>query len=328
MQFVKINDSQSDVRPIKFGVPQGSVLGPLLFLIYVNDIKNAIPNGNPKLFADDTNIFVVGKSLNEVESRANDCLVKLNSWCLSNKLTINFSKTCYTVFTPKKNVVTDCLSIFIGSNSVKHTTSCKYLGVTIDNQLSWINHIDSVYKKIIKFVSIFYKIRDLLPIPCRNMIYYSFIHSSLLYGIEVYANTYYKNLSALCILNNKLIRILFDRRKDTPIINLYSDTGTLPVNLLHEYQLLCFVHKFVHYKSLLPDIFSNYFESSKMSNNYNCRRKYDLYVKSVSSHYGEKSTLFKGCSLWNKLPESTKAIKDVSTFKQTIKLSLQNSIVH
>jgi len=65
-----------------------------------------------------------------------------------------------------------------------------------------------------------------------------------------------------------------------------------------------------------------------MSNNYNCRRKYDLYVKSVSSHYGEKSSLFKGCSLWNKLPESIKAIKDVSSFKHSVKLFLQNGIIH
>ncbi len=325
-QYTTVNGNNSDIHFINCGVPQGSVLGPLLFLIYVNDIQRALPNSNPKLFADDTNIFVVGKSLNEVELKANECLNQLQMWCSANKLTINFDKTCYTVFTPKNNVKLNSLSIYVGNKVIQYTNSCKYLGVIIDNKLNWIDHINSVYNKIVKFVSIFYKIRDLLPDQCRSMIYYSFVHSNLLYGIEVYGNTYYKNLSRLCLLNNKLIRILFDRSKDTHVSNLYNDLGTLPINLLHEYKLLCFVHKCIHHKSLLPDIFSNYFQSSNMLYRYSCRRKFDLFIKSVNSHYGEKCILFKGSSLWNKLPESVKTIINVASFKNTVKHSLQNSM--
>ena len=199
-QYTTVNGNNSDMHLIKCGVPQGSVLGPLLFLIYVNDIQRALPNSVPKLFADDTNIFVVGESLSQVELKANECLKQLQLWCSANKLTINFDKTCYTVFTPKNNVNLDSLCIYIGNKVIKYTTSCKYLGVIIDNKLNWTDHINYVYNKIVKFASIFYKIRDLLPIQCRSMIYYSFVHSHLLYGIEVYANTYYKK---------KLIQVMY-----------------------------------------------------------------------------------------------------------------------
>ena len=97
---------------------------------------------------------------------------------------------------------------------------CKYLGVLIDSDLTWQQHVDYIYSKIIKFSGIFYRIRNNLSFETRKMLYYAFIHSHLLYGIEIYANTYHSHLHKLIVLNNKILRILLKVPFDTPVINL------------------------------------------------------------------------------------------------------------
>ena len=118
-----------------FGVPQGSVLGPLLFLIYINDIVNCSTLGKFILFADDTNIFVSGKSLSEAYSKANKLLTELNNYMTTNLLHINLSKCCHIVFKPKTTLVDQpypYLNLEINGTSIKQVKYAKFLGVTID----------------------------------------------------------------------------------------------------------------------------------------------------------------------------------------------------
>jgi len=143
-QFTAIGKNSSEVNEIKCGVPQGSVLGPLLFLIYVNDIHNAIPEVNIKLFADDTNIFIHNRDSTRLSRKANLCLKQINEWFVANKLSLSLDKTCYTVFS-KSNV--NQLSIQLNGTDIKRVNSCRYLGVIIDCELKWKEHIEYIYKK-------------------------------------------------------------------------------------------------------------------------------------------------------------------------------------
>jgi hypothetical protein len=114
----------SDISCRKFGVPQGSVLGPLLFLIYVNDVGNAVPDANVKLFVDDTNLFIVDPDVVTLNKKANCFIDQLQQWFIANKLSINITKTCCMVF-PSKNQ--NKIQIVIHNLEVQKVTSCKYL---------------------------------------------------------------------------------------------------------------------------------------------------------------------------------------------------------
>jgi len=148
-------------------------------------------------------------------------ILLLNNWFVANKLSLSLDKTCYTIFgASDADKVKINLKI---DNVILQKINCtKYLGIFIDSNLIWENHIDYIYNKIIKFVGIFYRIRYKLNFEISKMIYCAFVHSHLIYGIEIYGNTCTKYLNKLMILNNKILRILQHAPLDTPVSQLYA----------------------------------------------------------------------------------------------------------
>ncbi|MFZ2538354.1 MAG: reverse transcriptase domain-containing protein, partial [Oscillospiraceae bacterium] len=156
-QYVTIGGIKSEICNINCGVPQGSVLGPLLFLVYVNDLQNSAPNTSIKLFADDTNVFLFQKNIDALYASANEALQQMNDWLKSNKLCVNVEKTQYIIF-KKSNFVQTCdshLSLHMNGKQILKVRSCKYLGITLDDKLSFIEHIDNLVAKIRKYCGIF-----------------------------------------------------------------------------------------------------------------------------------------------------------------------------
>ena len=144
-QFVAINNTCSNLGNITCGVPQGSVLGPLLFLIYVNDIAQASPNSDIRLFADDTNVFVYGKSLTETNLKAESVVRDLNQWFLANKLSLSIDKTCYSIFGCHDITSRQYSTLKLNDTVLTKVDRCKYLGVMIVSDLKWPSHIDCVF---------------------------------------------------------------------------------------------------------------------------------------------------------------------------------------
>ena len=143
------NGELSTLKYLKYGVPQGSILGPLLFLIYINDLPNCLQHSTARMFADDTNITVSGKSIKEAEVAINADLNNIREWLLSNRLSLNLVKTEYLLIGSRHNINTleEQQRVFIGDEPIKGVQVTKTLGVKIDQFLTWDSHIDQISKK-------------------------------------------------------------------------------------------------------------------------------------------------------------------------------------
>ena len=173
LQYVEFNGVSLESFEIKCGVPQGSILGPLLFLLYINDLCNVSKVVDFILFADDTNIFLSHKDFNLLPGILNSGMLKLTHWCRANKLSINFKKSKFMVFRPPQRRQTLDISIQIDNNAIKRVKETVFLGVILDEHLSWKPHILSVSRKISKSTGIIYKSSFCLPKTSLRSLYYS-----------------------------------------------------------------------------------------------------------------------------------------------------------
>ena len=171
---------------IDFGVPQGSILGPLLFLIFINDLPEAT-NFFIRLFADDTFLCAQNKDFLMLEKEVNRELKKVYVWLASNKLTLNIKKSKFMFISKKRNIPRD-LNIKINKKKLEKCESYKYLGVIFDSNLTWKPHIEYICGKISKACGALSKIRHYVDIETLKSVYYALVHSYLRYGIVEWGN--------------------------------------------------------------------------------------------------------------------------------------------
>ena len=169
---------------MKCGVPQGSILGPLLFLFYVNDLKNASSVLDPIMFADDTNLFYAHSNIQKLFSTMNEELASINQWFTSNKLSLNAKKAKYSCF--QKPIKKDDIPLMlpkltISNHVIERQEFIKFLGVLLDENLNWKEHIKHTENKIAKNVGLLYKARPFLERNALLALYYSYIQAYINY---------------------------------------------------------------------------------------------------------------------------------------------------
>ena len=205
-QYIEIGNVRSTFEEVICGVPQGSNLGPLLFLIYVNDLPFCLKYSEATLFADDTTIACCAKNLQELEVKLNQDLDQLKDWFSANKLTLNVGKTYGCIFGIRQKQ--DNLNLNINGKEIEMSGSVKYLGVHVDSNLSWKFHIANVTNKIGQTLGALSKIRSFLKERALKTIYYSLIHSRLVYCLEVWGTATKTNLQPLIVQQKKAIRLI------------------------------------------------------------------------------------------------------------------------
>lgn len=207
-QAVKISQHVSTLKSYHFGVPQGSILGPLFFLIYINDLRNCLTSTFPVLYADDTNIFMSGSDIEEMTRLFNNDLAYLTDWLKSNRLSLNLSKTHSMIFSTNRTIRDQTLSLFMNGTVISTTKTTTFLGLKIDNALSWSTHIAHVAGKISKSVGILKKASRVLTSDTLLSLYKSLVLPYLHYCNLIWGNAPNVHLQRLVVLQKRAIRII------------------------------------------------------------------------------------------------------------------------
>ena len=187
-QFVNVDEINSDIYKVVCGVPQGSILGPKLFILYINDLCKVSNIVKFILFADDTNIYSSGFDLKELCVNINKELEKLNEWFALNKLSLNVSKTNFMRFGNRHSNVKIKLSI--GDMEIEEVLVTKFLGILMDNKLNWKEHIRMIKSKLAKSNAIIYRASKYLDTFSLKMLYCSLFMPHLSYCSEIWGKTY------------------------------------------------------------------------------------------------------------------------------------------
>ena len=251
--LVKINGVESSLLTLNIGVPQGSVLGPLLFLIFINDLPYAT-QFKVKLFADDTLLTMESDNYRDLQSRVNIELNKVHNWLCSNYLTLNIAKSKFMIIASKKKPNTGEFQVKINGTNLENCSSYKYLGVYIDENLNWKVHVDYICEKVTKVCGILAKLRHCVGYDVLKMVYHALAASHLQYCNLVWGNTNEATLKSLQTLQNRLVRIMTFAPFSSPNVQqIYNELDLLNLQQIHKLAKAKFVFK--HRNGLLPKNF-------------------------------------------------------------------------
>jgi len=181
-QFVQYNDAKSNTTTMPCGVPQGSVLGPLLFIIYTNDLPNCLLRCKAIIFADDTTVYTSSPDIKTLYKYANADLESLADWFQANKLSLNVGKTNYILFSQNKNLMSENLNLMIGKEIIVQKDSMKFLGLYVDSRLDWHEHINYIKNKLSSSLYAIRKVKHILNKNHLLTLYYSLTYPYMDYG--------------------------------------------------------------------------------------------------------------------------------------------------
>jgi hypothetical protein len=312
----------SNICEINIGVPQGSILGPLLFIIFVNDISQHVHTGTANLFADDILIYCCGNTVQEVQSQLQKCVDEAYKWYCSNKITINVEKSCSMLIASKFNIKNnnDVLKIKIDDKFLIDMNCIKYLGINIDNILSWDEHVKYLCKMLYCKISKLQRLMNIVPSNLLNVIYNHTIQPLIDYGISIWGSTNVKNVNKLQRMQNYAARVIFNNFDyiNTRGEELVKQLGWMNIKQRFFYFETLLIFKCIH--GLAPDYLCNNIIMNCEINEYNTRNHdMNIFKNYVENEFGKKHLFYRGASSWNNLPDHLKDITSVENFKKQLK---------
>eukprot|EP00732_Lithocolla_globosa_P000859 Lithocolla_globosa_v1_NODE_337_length_4409_cov_50.992421.p1 type:complete len:855 gc:universal NODE_337_length_4409_cov_50.992421:3132-568(-) len=394
-QIVIIDKTESDPMEITCGVPQGSILGPLFFILYINDLPNALNHSQALMFADDTTILNTNQNIHTLRENTLMDLSSTSKWCRANLLTLNESKTAYllfsgankqlpdsfpidnlpkdppqtttmkitkekkregnsttctTTFTESTKVTqsimreiitqevttsspesietiktepytittnTNPLNLTINGNHICMEEKTKFLGLMINENLKWKDHVQSIVKKICKYVGIFSKLRYYIPRKMLLNLYYAFIYSHFIYCLEIWgsSDTNITYLQPLLIIQKKLVRIMTDSAFLTHATPLFKKLQIMNIFDLFKYRIAILAYKYIN-----SDTKIRLKKVSFVKNQHNYNTKSSIHGKIFMVHYrtktyGKQTISNKITNSWNSLPSTLTTLKSFNSFK-------------
>ena len=313
-QYVQLENSKSKLCPISIGVPQGSVLGPLFFILFINDLYKCCPDGKVRLFADNTTIFFHKNNIKDIISTGKQIMTQLATWLKANKLTLNAEKSSFTIFKSSRKKIQNIPDKieFLGQE-IKRSSHNKYLGITLDENLTWNNHIIELSNKLKRLFHIFYNIRDYLTKENIKTIYYALVYSRIKYGISVYGQACENKMKKIQTLQNQLLKVLSGKNYRFSTDKLHDEFELLKVKDITKQEIATFVHNF--FSNSLPPVFDGYFETLSSIHNRITRNGTNLIRIDNLSNFATSSIKIQGAKIWNHLNNDLKKIPKVKSFR-------------
>ena len=322
-QQVSYNGETSAYKNMKCGVPQGSILGPLLFIIYINDLSSVSNILTSVLFADDTTLLDSDSNLTELVNRFNKELVNIVNWLNANRLSLNIDKTNFMIFRPK-NKNDPSPNIIINGSLIEQVDKAKFLGVIIDNKLTWSDHTKNVTKKISKGIGVIIKARKYFNKETLLNLYNTMVLPFLSYCIHVWGRSADIHLDKMYKLQKKIVRIITGVPPRTHSQPLFIELKLMTVHQIYEYYVGVFMYKLYH--KHLPPLFYM-FERTSNVHNYSTRQCDSFYINYVPTLRSQRTIKITGPKLWNIFSSKINIHYKIGSYKTHLKkaiLSHQN----
>ena len=316
-QYVCMGGVNSNLQDVTCGVPQGSVLGPLLFILYINDIVNCSHLLHFILFADDTNLFFSHHDLAYLYTSINAELSKLNDWFRANRLSLNIKKTNYVMFGTKRLFKdTSQFRLSIDGVIIDRVNSTKFLGVIVDSKLTWREHTVYVASKVARGIGALNRARRLLPRKLLLMLYHSMVYSHLSYCNIIWGSASAVHLHRLVMLQKRAVRIISDSHYQAHTSPIFAHLKLLKLADINIYQTLQFLYKLKYL--LLPSSCMHLVQISVPRRVYPTRsHSFFTYPKCRTVHR-ERDISQRGPVIWNALPTTITNLSNIGVFHSSI----------
>lgn len=324
-QCVRVEHYISDMKCIYQGVPQGSVLGAILFLIYINDFCNGKFKGKLTSFADDTALCYVESDLDILQYKINYDLEAIQWWFTKNHMLLNVEKTKYINFYLRKHWIFNDRIMYKCSNCLDKQTFCnntckevgrvtdiKYLGLVVDQEINWKMHVNNLKSKLNISIRYFYFLKGICNERTLRMLYFSLVQSRIEYGMVFWCGTYSSHVNVLHIYQKSFIRLIKRKTKLEPSRPLFAELKILPLKFLFVYKVLKLFYNNSRYTPQ-QNIYKN-----------KLRNREHILVPKPSYTFFTKSYNFLAPRIYNKLPDAVKHAKSKYIFFRKLKNWLNN----
>jgi hypothetical protein len=300
------------------GVPQGSILGPVLFLCYIQGFPKILHSADGIkneliLYADDSNLIVSSKNEDELAVVSQNQIIDIQNYLKNNNLFLNLNKTNFIEFGTKQNRRTWESSIIIEKDKLNQVNSTKFLGLEVDDKLSWDLHIKSLEKKIHSGIFMLKRMASLCNRSVLKMIYHAHIHSHISYGLCVYGGTTNYNLHKILLLQKRAIRIILNLKWDDHVREHFRNLEIFTVYDQYIYDCILYIKNNFNNLELRSEFHS-----------YNTRNKNNINIQKHKLSFFTKKTTYMGTKFYNLLPIEIKDENDFFKFKKKLKTFLIN----